>query len=157
MVSWRQGVNTNGELIRDVYVEHEPVDLVCPDDGMTRQEFKDECDINVLMATYERNGVMPPLNRGTPQFLDVSDVPDLPRAIAVIDAASAAFMTLPAKVRREFDQDAVKFMEFAMKPENIGQLREWGLAAPEKVAGAPIVPEGTQGTMFASNPTGKAP
>lgn len=145
MTSFKQGVNTDGEVLRDFYVEHDPVDLECPDDGMTRQEFRDECDINVLMATYEKNGMMPPLNRGTPQYLDVSNVPDLAAAIAVIDQAEAAFMSLPAKVRKEFDNDAIRFVEFAQDPENIDQLREWGLAPSKQAPIAPAEPAGASG------------
>lgn len=134
-----QGVNSEGELIRDFYVVHDAVDLCCPpEEGMTRQEFRDECDINVLMATYERNGRLDHINRMQPQYLDVSDVPDLPRAIAIMDEAQRAFMTLPASTRREFDQDPVKFVDFAMDPANLSRMREWGLAPPAVVADAPI-------------------
>ncbi|QCQ84636.1 internal scaffolding protein [Blackfly microvirus SF02] len=136
MTGYAQGVNTDGEVIRDFYVEHAPVDLACPDDGMTRQEFADECDINVLMATYERNGQLTHINAGSPQFLDVSDVPDLPRAIAVMEAAEKAFMTLPASVRREFDNSAVNFVDYAADRGNLDQMRKWGLAPPAAAADA---------------------
>ncbi|QCQ84768.1 internal scaffolding protein [Blackfly microvirus SF02] len=148
MTGYAQGVNTDGEVIRDFYVEHQAVVLVCdPDEGMTRQEFQDECDINVLMASYERNGVMTHVNRGSPQFLDVSDVPDLPKAIAVMQAAETAFMTLPASVRREFDNNAVNFVEYAGDPANLDRMRQWGLAPPAPVADAvsePVVPSSPQ-------------
>lgn len=134
----RQGVNSDGELLRDVYVEHDPVDLLFPDDGMTRQEFRDECDINVLMASYERGGVISHINRAAPQYLDVSEVPDLQRSIAVMTAAETAFMTLPAKVRREFDNDPVSFVAFAQNSDNLPRLREWGLAAPAVIPDAEI-------------------
>lgn len=131
MTGYKQGCNADGEALRDFYVEHEPVDLYCdPDEGMTRQEFADECDINVLMATYERTGALNHFNRVEPQYLDVSDVPDLPRSIAIIEAANAAFMTLPASTRREFDNDPVKFVEFAQNPDNLEKMREWNLAPP---------------------------
>ncbi|QCQ84753.1 internal scaffolding protein [Blackfly microvirus SF02] len=132
----KQGCNADGELLRDVYVEHDPVDLRCPDDGVTRQEFKDECDINVLMANYERNGVLNFFNPGQPQFLDVSAVPDLQTALAYMDTAQAAFMSLPASTRREFDQDPLKFVEFAENPANLSRMREWGLAPPAEAAAA---------------------
>lgn len=124
-----QGQNANGELIRDFYVEHAPVDLVCADDGLTRQEFKDECDINVLLAQYERTGVLPANDRlGQGQYLDLTDVPDLQKAFQIIGQAEAAFMTLPASVRKEFDNDAMKFVAFAEDPGNIEKMRDWGLA-----------------------------
>ncbi|QCQ84583.1 internal scaffolding protein [Blackfly microvirus SF02] len=135
---FRQGVNSDGEPIRDVFVDHDPVNAPEADDGMTRQEFADECNINVLMAAYERTGVISHVNRAAPQYLDVSDVPDLREALAAVSLAETAFMTLSASVRREFDNDPVKFVEYAQDPANLSRMREWGLAAPEKVADAPV-------------------
>lgn len=131
-----QGLNGNGEELRDAFVEHEAVNLDCSHDGRTRQEFADECDINILLQQYERTGVLNHFNNGAPQYLDVSDVPDLQTALDVVSRAQTAFMTLPAAVRRDFDNDPVKFVEFAEAPENLEQMRKWGLAAPEKPADA---------------------
>lgn len=135
-----QGQNADG--MRYEYYVKQDVDTAfhCDDDGMTRQEFKDECDINVLMATYERTGALPPMRSGEPQYLDVSNVPDLQEALSVVAAAEAAFMRLPAKVRKEFDNDPVKFVEYAENPENLEQMRTWGLAPPKPVEAPPAAP-----------------
>lgn len=106
--------------------------------SLTRQEFADECDINVLMAKYEKTGILPTnVNTGEPQYLDVSDVPDLMHAHEILNNATTAFMALPATVRRDFDNDPVKFISFAENPENLEQLREWGLAPPKPVPTPP--------------------
>lgn len=105
--------------------------------SLTRQEFADECDINKLMAQYEKTGFLPShSNPLEPRYLDVSDVPDLMQAHAVLTEATASFMSLPATVRRDFDNDPIKFINFAENPENIEKLREWKLAPP-----APLPPE----------------
>ncbi|QCQ84804.1 internal scaffolding protein [Blackfly microvirus SF02] len=136
-----QGVNSQGEPIRSFYVEHDDYATLVADDGMTRQEFADECDINVLMATYERSGVINHFNASPPQYLDVSAVPDLAQSLAIVDAAQTAFMTLPATARREFDNDPVKFIAYAEDPANLGRMREWGLAPPAPaLAPEPSVP-----------------
>lgn len=140
----KQGCNLDGEPLRDFYVEHDPVDLDCQaaNDGMTRQEFKDECDINVLMAGYFKTGLS--FNDKPMEFLDVSDVPDLMSSISYMERAESAFMTLTAQVRREFDNDAVKFVEYASNPANVERMREWGLAAPKAPEPPPVaVPETT--------------
>lgn len=99
--------------------------------SLTRQEFAAECDINSLMERYEKTGFLPDhLNRGEPRYLDVSDVPDLMQAHQVLQDATAAFMSLPATVRRDFDNDPIKFINFAENPENIEKMREWNLAPP---------------------------
>ncbi|AXH77030.1 MAG: internal scaffolding protein [Microviridae sp.] len=106
--------------------------------SQTRQEFADDCDINIIMARYETTGVISHLNPAPPRYLDLTNVPDLATALLVMNDAEAAFMTLPAKVRREFDNDPVKFVEFAEKGENLAQMREWGLAPPAPVAPEPV-------------------
>lgn len=134
MTGYRQGLNDHGELVRDFYVEHDPVDLDCQsaNDGMTRQEFRDECDINFLMAGFEA-GKLNWFDPRPQEYLDVSDVPDLPQALSYLEKAQAAFMSLPANVRRQFDQDPLLFVEFAQQPANQAKMAEWGLAKPPPV------------------------
>lgn len=45
-----------------------------PDQGLTRQSFKEECDINNIVATYMRTGMVNHLPRVEPQY---GDAPDL--------------------------------------------------------------------------------
>lgn len=106
--------------------------------SLTRQEFADECDINKLMAQYEKSGMLPSnLNGATPRYLDVSEVPDLITAMNTLNEATAAFMSLPATVRRDFDNDPIKFINFAEDRENIEKMREWRLAPPAPVEPPP--------------------
>lgn len=96
----------------------------------TRQEFVDECDVNLIMARYEKGGILP-YHGEEPQYLDLADAPkDLMSAMDTIINAEIAFMTLPAIVRKEFDNDPMRFVEFAHKPENLDKMREWRLAPP---------------------------
>ncbi|QCQ84940.1 internal scaffolding protein [Blackfly microvirus SF02] len=126
-----QGLNSDGEELGSVYVQHDPVDFVPEGPSLTRQEFADECDINVLMAQYEKTGVINHFNRSEPQYLDLTDMPDdLQGTLQLVQDAEAAFMRLPAGVRKEFDNDPIGFVQFASDPSNLDQLREWGLAAP---------------------------
>lgn len=133
-----QGCNANGEPMSCVYVEHIRVYAPYADDGLTRQEFADECDINVLMAGYERTGVLNHFNGLQPQYFDASDVPDLQRAHDVTQAAQAAFMTLSAAVRKEFDNDPIRWASYAADPANVDQMRKWGLASPAPVDPPPM-------------------
>lgn len=128
-----QGYNGDGEVMSSSFVNHEPVDTDTPGPSLTRQEFADECDINSIMARYETNGLLPShVNPVSGQYLDLSDVPDLRSAIDLMRNAEAAFMRLPASARREFDNDPVKFVEFAQSDneENHAKMREWGLMEP---------------------------
>ncbi|QCQ84961.1 internal scaffolding protein [Blackfly microvirus SF02] len=133
-----QLLNDAGEEMSSTYVPHDPVDLDTGPESLTRQEFADECDINILMAQYEKTGVINHFNRTPPQYLDLVDTPDLQGALTILHEAETAFMTLSAAVRREFDNDPVKFVAFASEAENLPRMREWGLAAPEMATREPI-------------------
>jgi len=133
-----QGVNNNGEPLSSMYVDRGPhdFDTYNTEPSLTRQEFADECDINVLMQKYETSGVLNHYNSSKPQYFDVSAVPDLATAIAFANEANVAFMSLPASVRRTFDNNPVAFVEFAADPANLDQMRKWGLApTPDPVPG----------------------
>lgn len=120
------------------YVEHEPVDIEFdPREGMTRQEFAEECDLNALMARYQKTGLMPQHQGPAPFYGDFADLPDYMAAQNMILAADAAFMALPATVRREFENDPAKFVAFAEDEANLPKMREWGLAEPLDVPEAP--------------------
>lgn len=142
-MSMRNGEFT-GELVAQrrwaysMFRPHDPVNVVFSDASLARQEFKDEADINVLMKRYKTHGVMPTMRVGEPRYLDCSEVPDFQAAMQLVIDAENAFLTLPAAVRKEFGNDHVAFVEYASDPENIGQMREWGLAPPEKAPDAPM-------------------
>lgn len=118
--------------------------------SLTRQEFAAECDINTIMAQYEKTGVINHYARTEPQYLDVTNVPDLQAALNILDEAGRAFMSLPAVVRREFDNDVAKFVSFAQDPANVDKMREWGLAEP-------LPPEPTPLKVEVINPSPEPP
>lgn len=122
------------------YIPHERVPYVDDKPSLTRSEFADECDINSIMARYEKTGVMPgqALPNQPPMYLDLTEVPDYRSALEQVMEAQEAFMRLPAKARAEFDNDPAQFVQFAADPANIEQMRSWGLAPPAPEAPGPM-------------------
>jgi len=123
-------------LLRSTRIPHKPVRLNFKLPSKTRQEFAKECDINNIIKQFTQTGLLPQQNK-TPQYLDLANLPDLQTSLHIISAANTAFMTLPANVRKEFDNNPVKFANFAVQKENLEQLRKWGLAPPEPTPAAP--------------------
>jgi hypothetical protein len=104
-------------------------------DSMTRQEFAEECDINTIMKRYEGHGTGPGMlpNNAEPVYFDFADAPKtLMDYMAFMQSSEAAFMSLNANVRREFNNDARLFVYFDSNPDNLDQMRQWGLAPPAK-------------------------
>lgn len=154
---------TNGVVIQDFYAANDwPRErhLTYNDQpSLTRQEFADECDINTLMAQYEKHagtgaGNLPNQRRDEPFYADFTALPgSLLEYMEFMDTAERAFMSLPAQVRREFDNSPHMFVEFASDPENLSQMRTWGLAAPDPQE----EPPGPIGMPASSAPAGAPP
>lgn len=104
--------------------------------SLTRQEFKEECDLALLLKRFGRTpeGLAALRNAQgfaeTCQFGDVSAVPDFRAARDAINAANASFMALPAIVRRRFNNDPAEFLDFVQDPANLDEARSLGLAKP---------------------------
>lgn len=124
-----------GTASYDFYTNNGFREIYVFDHGETRQEFREECDINTIMARYEKTGSLPVnMNGMEPYYYDFASMPsDLLGIIGYLDEAEEAFMRLPAIVRKEFENDSVKFVDFACDPKNLDKMREWGLAAPVPV------------------------
>lgn len=155
-MAYQQGCNVDGELLSSAYVHKDNSDpsfsLDCSvEPSLTRQEFAAECDINTLMAQYEKTGVINHFNSGTPQYFDFEDMPDLQQSLEIMRDATAAFMQLPAIVRKEFDNDPAEFVKFATDEKNADKLREWGLMAP------PPEPEKVQKVEIMNPPSADKP
>ena len=134
----------------DFYKPHKSVGISDWSVSLTRTEFAEECDINVIMQRYETTGHLPLANK-EPVYLDLTTVPqDLLSAMDVLSNAENAFAQLPATVRREFDNDPVKFVDFASNPENLSQMQTWGLAPPPEPV---VAPAGSPAPSAATPPT----
>ncbi|UDN67741.1 internal scaffolding protein [robinz microvirus RP_106] len=108
--------------------------------SLTRQEFAEECDINTLMKRYDAHVIGGPGNlpAAQPIYADFANMPqDLMGYLQFMDDAERSFLSLPAVVRKEFDNSAMEFIAFASDPGNLGQMRSWGLAPPAEVPDAP--------------------
>jgi len=101
-------------------------------DGMTKQSFKDECDINSIVKKALRNGLLPDGNVN-PIYGDFSDVKEYQEGLNIVLRAESQFNSLPAHVRSKFENDPAKFLEFATDPSNKAEMVSLGLAKHSSV------------------------
>lgn len=85
-------------------------------DGRTKQAFKDACDINKILKRAAIKGGLSHVQKYDEAVYGEFD-PDLDLFVARdrIAKAEKIFMDLPAEVRREFDNDPVKFVQYGKK------------------------------------------
>ncbi|QCQ84781.1 internal scaffolding protein [Blackfly microvirus SF02] len=128
--------------------------------SLTRQEFAEECDINQLMKRYDGHVIGGPGNLPVrePMYFDFADLPqDLMGYLTFMNEAQAQFMSLPAAVRKEFDNDPVEFVAYASDPSSLEQMRSWGLAPPAKPPETPVPPPPGEGPASASKGSSEPP
>lgn len=101
--------------------------------SMTKQEFRDECDINQIMARYEKTGQLPSVNYRQPMYGDVSSLASFHDAMNTVVQAEQMFMALPAELRDRFGNDPAQMLKFLDDPENKDEAIRLGIvnAPPE--------------------------
>lgn len=104
---------------------HFPVDSL-----VTDQSFRDECDINTIMARYQSTGELPVLNGTQGQWLDVTEM-DFQTHMDFILDAQHLFDELPSSIRDRFGNDPGAFLGFASDESNRSELAKMGLLTPE--------------------------
>jgi len=106
----------------------------------TKQEFIRECDVNNIIKTFSRPGMYKTMleSANLGRYDDLPDDVDFQDALHTVDAARAAFMTLPSKVRDKFDNEPQLFLAFMADQNNETEARELGLLKPKPTP--PIAP-----------------
>lgn len=99
-------------------------------EGRTKQAFKDECDINQIMARYQKTGVIDFINKHQAQYGDVTGI-DFQQAMETIASAQSLFNDLPSTIRTRFKNDPAQFMDFVHDPANAAEMHAMGLMRPD--------------------------
>lgn len=104
--------------------------------SMTRGDMADDCDINKLMERYGWDNLTH-INKANPIYLDWTELPDLQGSMEVYNQVRESFMSLPASVRKDFENEPEKFLAFAQDEKNVDKMREYGMLPPVKAEPAP--------------------
>lgn len=113
--------------------------ITFPEMGKTKQAFKDECDVNTIMARYAATGELPNINALPPQYLDVTEMDFQYHQNFLIEAQNL-FNQLPSSIRSRFENSPGQFLDFVSNPDNRPELTKMGLARP---IADPVIPMGT--------------
>lgn len=122
---------------------------------MTQQHYKDECDLNQILARHRGSGelsaiqlrqllaqsaAVTPTSPRLPEFADYSNLPDFSDIKRSFIKASRAFSEVPVAVRMQFGNNPEIFYQTLTDPKQHQKLRDAGLGFllaekkdPEKV------------------------
>lgn len=130
--------------------------IVFSGNGKTKQEFRLEADINIIMARYQQTGVIDFVSKHQPRYQDVTGL-DYYEAMLTVSESRSMFQDLPAQLRERFKNDPGQFLDYVQDPDNTEEMRELGLLkASPKPAEAPAATKPPSPTN-SSPPTAQAP
>jgi len=98
--------------------------------GRTKQSHKNECDINQIMAKFQKTGVLTHAKSQEAEYGDIPSV-DFQEAMNIVIQSREMFAELPSSVRKRFNNSAQNYLEFLENPDNKEEMRKMGLLKPE--------------------------
>lgn len=98
--------------------------------SMTKQSFKEECDINRLMAKYEKTGVLDHVNKRPPEYGNFVGVVSYQDSLNIVLEAREIFAGLPARIRDRFGNDPAQYLAFIDDPKNKDEAIKLGMIMP---------------------------
>jgi len=129
-----------------------PGDITFTKPSRTKQSFRDEVDINQVIARYHKTGILPQNNTHELTFGDYSNPIDFHEAQNKIMRANDLFYALPSHIRREFNDSPGDFLNFAQNPDNQDAMVEMGLL-PSPLPSESTEPTGDQADQTGENGT----
>ncbi len=120
------------------YSPRHRVQIEFAEKGMTKQSFAKECDINNIMARYQKTGAVSHFSSHQGEYGFASGL-TFTEAMMTVTKAQQLFAGLPSKVRNRCGNDPAYFLDFVQDEANAVELVELGLMdRPDVVeAGAP--------------------
>ena len=102
----------------------------CDTASHTQQHFADETDINKLidiaMKTKSVDALLS-MQTKSARYGDVSNLSDYQRSLDIVFDVEDRFMSLPATLRRHFNDDPAEYIDFISNPDNHAKGVELGI------------------------------
>ncbi len=96
-------------------------------DSRTKQSFQKECNINNIMAKYQKIHTIEHVNERSGEYGFASGL-DLKQAMDKVQQAQTMFDELPSSIRTKFNNQPGEFLDFVQDEDNITEMIELGLA-----------------------------
>lgn len=104
-----------------------------PDEGVTQQSFKEQCDVNNILKKFERTGMLEHAARFAGEYGDFIAADDYHGYMNKVVEAQQMFDQMPAGWRKRFGNDPANFLAFMDDPANEAEMREMGMLPKEIV------------------------
>lgn len=122
----------------DTNFESDRTATFCPEESLTKQEFRDEADINTILKRFMRTGEIPPM--ALPEhFVDMTQQPTYFDMHTRLAEANAMFYNLPAEKRFAFQNDPTRWADAVVQATEVGNataLQNLGIDLNEELTQA---------------------
>ena len=115
-----------------------------------KQEYKDQVDVNRIIAKYKKTQDPSLLAGKTGVYADLTDIKDYQSSLNSIIKADAAFMALPSQIRERFANDPSRLISFLADSKNNNEAVELGLRKKPEQPKSPNVLNRDMGTQASS-------
>jgi len=113
--------------------EYEPGPIHLVGDSKTKQSFRDDCDINLIVKRHASTGIWENINPRVPTYGDNTLAVELQEAIHLVQAADDEFMALPPELRKAVNNDPVQLLQALAEQNATRELQEQGLPIENSV------------------------
>ncbi len=120
-------------IVRHRFSPRHSVSIDASQGGLTKQCFKDECDINTITKKWSKTGLVSHLNAHQGEYLDCIGADDYQTALNCLIKADDSFNSLPSEMRARFHNSPAEFLDFASNADNFDEMVTMGLANPKPV------------------------
>lgn len=98
----------------------------CKDDGLTEQSHAKSCDIHNILTQYEKTGVITHNAKHQGQYMDYPNSHDFKAMMDTVAEAKSMFESIPATIRKDFANDAGRFLDFMQNEDNREAIEAYG-------------------------------
>ena len=98
-------------------------------ESLTLQSERDEADINRIVGKYRAGALVEHVNKHQGDYADYTGFPQTYfEAMQQVVEANEMFDSIPADIRKRFNNDPQEFLDFVSTPGNRDELVKMGLA-----------------------------
>ncbi len=119
--------------LRSAYRPHPPVQSVNELPTRTKGSMQAECDINNIVAKYNKTGIFTHFSANRGEYTDMPPTVDYQESLNLVITAQASFDALPSELRNRFHNDPALFLKFAENEDNHDEMIKMGMLPEDPV------------------------
>lgn len=131
-------MSLKGEVPSEQYVRLDrSKPTIASGEGRTKQSFREQVNINSIMAKFNKTGMINHLNRTQPFYGDVSGIVSYQESLNIVKNAEDLFMGMSAEIRSKFANDPANMIAFLNDPANRDEAIKLGMVLAPPVEPVP--------------------